>query len=55
MKYEVSAELLQRILDLIGSSTTTKPVSHVVSIVDAIRNLEPVKENEDAKKENIES
>lgn len=42
MKYEVSVELMQRILDYIGSSSSSMPVAKVVSLVDAIRALKPV-------------
>jgi hypothetical protein len=42
MKFEVSAELLQKILDYIGGSTSNQPVVKIIGLVDEIRALKPM-------------
>ena len=54
MKFEVSAELLQKILDYVGSSTNNMPVVKVIQLVDEIRALKPMPEVQSEAKENVE-
>lgn len=53
MKYEVPAELMQKILDYIGSSSSNLPVVKIIQLVDEIRALKPVEVKSEAK-ENVE-
>ena len=54
MKYELSKELLQKILDFICTSSNNMQVNKIIQLVDEIRALKPVKEAQDLKSTDIE-
>jgi hypothetical protein len=51
MKYEVSPELMQKILDYIGGSSSNQPVVKIIQLVDEIRALKPIKIKSEAKED----
>jgi len=50
IKFEVTSELMQRILDYIGTSTSSLPIVKVINLVDEIRALKPIKQEENNEK-----
>lgn len=54
MKFEVSAELLQRILDYIGGSSSNQPAVKIITLVDEIRALKPMEQKDEQEKEGSE-
>lgn len=51
MKYVVTMELIQKILDYIGASTSTQPTIKTILMVDEIRALKPMQEEHEQEKE----